>query len=228
MLMNRSEVPFLPSIDPLNHVRRCPTCRGSGSVARSNDLLALIPVNDTRLRQRFTFLWIFIGLFAIGLIIFILMIFLMPAQVHLFIKNPTLIDVTNGSFRNESIYRLIFTNQIQIRSRNLFPLRLFNLTTSIEHLLTSVDTNADETFRRSTYLMSYGTILINQTVRIDFKNISIAYRSCHDDFRQLLLLKLQTKLTYTDLLVGRIQSSNNVFYQHILCNHHTVSESNRP
>ena len=46
----------------------------------------------------------------------------------------------------------------------------------------------------------------------------MAYRACHGIFRQMLMFKLQTTLIYADFLLGRIQTTNNISYQYVLCN----------
>ena len=45
----------------------------------------------------------------------------------------------------------------------------------------------------------------------------MAYRVCQGIFRQMLMFKFQTILTYKDFLLGRIQTTNTISYQYVLC-----------
>ncbi|CAF0785791.1 unnamed protein product [Rotaria sordida] len=201
-----------------NTHRRCPTCQGTGQVTTSPGLVALIPFDDARLKRRPTLLWIILTVIFCTLIASAVIVTILPRSVHLSIKNPIIIDATNDTFRNNTFFRLTFTHQTHIRSDNWVPIHLINLTTSVEHQLLPIGPNAEKVYGHKMFLRPLGRIQSNITVPLDFESNTMAYRACQGTFRQMLLFKLQTTLTYADFLLGRIQTTNNISYQYVLCN----------
>ncbi len=198
--------------------RRCPTCQGTGSVSQAPGLVALIPLDDERLKRRYTFLWIILTIIFCTLIASAVIAVLLPRSVHLAIENPLVIDATNDTFRNRTLFHLQFYHHSTIKSDNWVPIRLINLTTSVEHQLNPIGPETIIVYEHKTFLRPLGTIQTNATVQLNFNNETMAYRVCHGIFRQMLLFKLQTTLTYADFLLGRIQTTNNISYQYVLCN----------
>ncbi|CAF3408974.1 unnamed protein product [Rotaria socialis] len=198
--------------------RRCPTCQGTGLVGQSPGLVALIPLDDVRLKQRYTFLWILLTIVFCTLAASAAIAILLPRAVHLSIQNPIVIDATNDTYRNMSCFHLKFFHRTSINSDNWVPIRLLNITTSVEHQLVPIGPDAVKFYGHKTYLRPLGAIQSNITVELDFDSDTMAYRVCHGVFRQMLMFKLQTTLTYADFLLGRIQIANNIAYQYVLCN----------
>ncbi|UJR27546.1 hypothetical protein I4U23_008828 [Adineta vaga] len=198
--------------------RRCPTCQGTGSVSTSPGLVALIPVDDVRLKRRHTFLWIILTIIFCTLIALAVIATILPRSVHLSLQNPIVIDATDDSFRNSSYYQLKFFHQANIHSDNWVPIRLINITASVEHQLVPIGPIAQKIYNHQMYLRPLGTLQSNLTVQLDFSPNTMAYRACEGIFRQMLLFKIQTTLTYADFLLGRIQTTNNISYQYVLCN----------
>jgi hypothetical protein len=220
MTSNDDDEPLLNTIveSSTNQNRRCPTCQGTGSVTTSPGLVALIPLDDVRLKRRHTFLWIILTIIFCTLIASAVVATILPRSVHLLIQNPIVIDATNDSFRNTTCFRLTFIHQTNIKSDNWVPIRLINLTTSVEHQLVPIGPSAQKIYGHQMYLRPLGTIETNITAELDFDTNTMAYRVCQGIFRQMLLFKLQTTLTYADFLLGRIQTANNITYQYVLCN----------
>jgi len=220
MALNDDDEPLLnPTVEnSTNNNRRCPTCQGTGLVTTSPGLVALIPLDDVRLKRRHTFLWIVLTVIFCTLIASAVIATILPRAVHLSIKNPIVIDATDNSFRNATCFRLTFIHQTNIRSDNWVPIHLINLTTSVEHQLVPIGPNAQKIYGHQMYLRPLGTIQTNITVQLDFDTNTMAYRACQGIFRQMLMFKVQTTLTYADFLLGRIQTTNNISYQYVLCN----------
>lgn len=217
--MQQVETEVLTQMKNKRRFKRCPTCRGQGSIPKVHSLLALIPLNDERLRQRRPHFWIiFIGLF-LSLISLTVIFVIYPRDVNISIENPKLIDGTNDSFRNESIFRLTFKNQISIRSLNYLPVRLINVSTNIEHHLISIKSNIEPIQSNRIYLNSFGRTSLDYQIYLDFNNETMVYQTCHETFRQLLVFKLKIKLIYTDFLVARLRSAENDFFQYVLCSY---------
>ena len=198
--------------------RRCPTCRGTGSAVTSAGLVALIPLDDSRLKRRYTLLWILLTVAFAVFFASVTIAILLPRAVQLSTANPLVIDATNHSYRNTSVYHLTFSHQICIRSENWVPIHLINMTTVVEHQLMPVGPDAQTIYYRRFYLRPLGTLKSNLSIELDFHSNTMAYRVCQGPFRQMLLLKLQTVLAYADFLIGRVQSINSISYQYVLCN----------
>lgn len=201
-----------------NTNRRCPTCQGTGLVTTSPGLVALIPFDDDRLKRRHTLLWIVLTVIFCTVIASAVIITILPRSVHLSIHNPIIINATGDSYRNETSFCLAFIHQTNIRSDNWVPIRLINLTTSVEHQLVSIGPLAEKSFGHKTYIRPLGALLSNTTVQLNFDATTMAYRVCQGTFEQMLLFKLQTTLTYADFLLGRLQTTSNISYQYVLCN----------
>ena len=198
--------------------RRCPTCRGSGVVGQSSGLVALIPVDDVRLKRRHTFWWIILTIVFCALIAAAVIAVLLPRSVHLSLQNPLVIDATNDTSRNHTCLHMKFYHYTMIKSDNWVPIRLINITTSVEHQLIQVGPDAEQVFGKKMYLRPLGILSSNLTVELDFDTDTMAYRVCRGIFRQMLMFKLQTTLTYADFLLNRIQTTNDISYQYVLCN----------
>lgn len=220
MVLNDDDEPLInPTIDtPTNANRRCPTCQGTGLVTASPGLVALIPLDDARLKRRHTFLWIILTVIFCTVIASAVIFTILPRSVHLSLKNPIIIDATNDSDRNLTYFHLKFTHQTNIKSDNWVPIRLVNLTASVEHQLVRIGPDAKKIFGHQMYVRPFGTLQSDITVELDFDFDTMAFRVCQGVFRQMLLFKLQTTLTYADFLLGRIQTTNEVSYQYVLCN----------
>ena len=219
-IMSNNEEDDEPLLNPTieTSTRRCPTCQGTGSVMASPGLVALIPLDDVRLKRRHTFLWILLTIIFCTLIAAAVIATILPRAVHLSLQNPLIIDGTNESFRNATSFRLTFVHQLYIRSDNWVPIRLINITTSVEHQLVPIGPNAQKIFGHQMYLRPLGTQQTSLSIELDFNMNTMAYRVCQGIFRQMLMFKLQTTLTYADFLLNRSETASNVSYQYVLCN----------
>lgn len=205
-----------PSNETTN--RRCPTCQGTGTVHQVTGLVALIPFDDARLKRRHTFLWILLTIIFCTIVASAVITIVLPRSVHLSIENSLVIDATNETLRNQTSFHLPFLHHSIIKSDNWVPIRLINLTTSVEHQLVPIGPDAVISYGHKTYLRPLGLFKSNLMVELDFPSDTMAYRVCHGIFRQMLLFKLQTTLTYADFLLGRIQTTEDISYQYVLCN----------
>jgi hypothetical protein len=220
MASNDDDEPLLnPTIDnSASNNRRCPTCQGTGLVTTSPGLVALIPLDDVRLKRRHTLLWIVLTVILCTMIASAVIATILPRSLHLAINNPVIINATDDSFRNTTCFRLTFIHQTTIRSDNWVPIHLINLTTSIEHQLIPIGPDAHKIYSDKMYLRPLGSLESNVTVHLDFDSNTMAFRVCQGIFRQMLMFKLRTTLTYADFLLGRIQTTDNISYQYVLCN----------
>ncbi|XP_072179096.1 transmembrane protein 106B-like [Diadema setosum] len=71
--------------EELSNGMTCPTCEGTGKIprGREDDLVALIPFTDDRLKPRRTWLYVFLSIFACAVVAGVLVAFLIPRPILL-------------------------------------------------------------------------------------------------------------------------------------------------
>ncbi|XP_067938094.1 transmembrane protein 106B-like [Watersipora subatra] len=109
----------------------CPTCRGLGRIKRGNEeLVALIPVNDKRLKPRKTILYVGLSILICGTIGILLLFFLLSRSVtldsnldtispmvlsqdnithYLFVRYQVPVNVTNNNYQAVTVTSLQVT-----------------------------------------------------------------------------------------------------------------------
>jgi len=114
----------------------CPSCNGSGLIPKEleSTLVALIPVNDERLKPKRT--WIYIAIWVIVCILIggTLMFLLMPRTVTLSSNNVP-IEIVSIYDRNDTgshpFIDFYFLNTVNISSGNYLPVSVVNITATI-------------------------------------------------------------------------------------------------
>jgi len=111
----------------------CPSCNGSGLIPKEleSTLVALIPVNDERLKPKRTWIYILVWIAVCILIGSIMIFILMPRTVTLS-SNREPVQLVNVT-RNEThtLIDFFFMNRINISSGNYLPVSVVNITASI-------------------------------------------------------------------------------------------------
>lgn len=108
--------------------RTCPTCKGTGRIAKEQEeeLVALIPYNDQRLKPSRTKLYVMIAIFVClvgsGLALF----FVLPRSVT--INEIGIIDYNVTINMNESSAVLSMKNRININNTNFFSVQIKEIT----------------------------------------------------------------------------------------------------
>ncbi|XP_048755671.2 transmembrane protein 106B-like [Ostrea edulis] len=111
----------------------CPTCRGNGSIPKEqeNELVALIPVRDDRLKPRRTCLYVSVAiavcLVTAGLLIF----FMFPRDVKLS-SNMKLLLPHNLTIDRENMFVSFFiVNPFNVTNSNYFAVKMLDATMSV-------------------------------------------------------------------------------------------------
>ncbi|KXJ15328.1 transmembrane protein 106B [Exaiptasia diaphana] len=123
---NTSFESFPPRFDAAaERTLTCPTCGGSGKLTQEheNDLVALIPVRDERLKSRKK-VYIFIAVLVVILIGGVLSaVFLFPRDVHIKLTDSSAFNITLAP-KNGTIATMYLNNTIQINNSNYFDVTL--------------------------------------------------------------------------------------------------------
>uniref|UniRef100_A0A0N4ZKT5 Transmembrane protein 106A n=1 Tax=Parastrongyloides trichosuri TaxID=131310 RepID=A0A0N4ZKT5_PARTI len=110
----------------------CPSCNGSGRIPKEMEetLVALIPVNDDRLKPKRTCIWVSIG---IGICLL-----LASAAIFMLMPRPVTLSSLRHSIENVNVYRkeeqqmdFHFLNSINITNSNYFAVKVLNVSSKI-------------------------------------------------------------------------------------------------
>ncbi|XP_022079954.1 transmembrane protein 106B-like [Acanthaster planci] len=128
------------SYEELSSGLMCPTCQGTGKIPRGqeDDLVALIPYNDKRLKPRRTWLYVSLSILFCVVLAGILCAFLIPRSIEVVHDNVTTLHVDlnvtdDRCFMTlKSIYNVtnnnfvpVMTNDIKIQVTVLFHKQIF-------------------------------------------------------------------------------------------------------
>uniref|UniRef100_A0A8C7YVE7 Transmembrane protein 106A n=1 Tax=Oryzias sinensis TaxID=183150 RepID=A0A8C7YVE7_9TELE len=105
----------------------CPTCRGTGRIPRGQEeqLVAVIPCNDVRLKPRHTKLYVFLAMVLCLFVCCLILFFLFPRSVTL---TPVSVQSVMVYFTPDNI-SMDVTNLIKISNENYVPVQVvtFNM-----------------------------------------------------------------------------------------------------
>uniref|UniRef100_A0AC35U2U5 Transmembrane protein 106A n=1 Tax=Rhabditophanes sp. KR3021 TaxID=114890 RepID=A0AC35U2U5_9BILA len=113
-----------------NELQVCPSCKGTGRVQSDEVLVALIPVNDERLKPKRTCVYVSIGIGICALLATAAIFTLLPRPVTLNSKsNP--IETVNVFEKDDSHMQFHFLNAVNITNANYFVVKVTNVTSTI-------------------------------------------------------------------------------------------------
>uniref|UniRef100_A0A2D4GCS2 Transmembrane protein 106A n=2 Tax=Micrurus corallinus TaxID=54390 RepID=A0A2D4GCS2_MICCO len=118
-----------------NHTNRgfvtCPTCQGTGRIPREQEqqLVALIPYGDQRLKPRRTKLYVFLTVAIYLLTTCLMMYFLFPRSIAVV---PSGLNASTISFDNSTII-LNMTNILNVTNNNFYPVYVAQLDIEVFH-----------------------------------------------------------------------------------------------
>ncbi|NXL91649.1 T106C protein, partial [Alectura lathami] len=116
----------------------CPTCQGTGCIPTEqvNELVALIPYSDQRLRPQRTKLYVLLSVLLCLLISGLVAFFLFPRSV---LVDDGGVKVVQVSFdRKNSVVILAITATLRIRNSNFYSMTVTSLTSQVQYMNTVV------------------------------------------------------------------------------------------
>jgi len=115
----------------------CPSCRGTGRIPKEleRQLVALIPIDDKRLRPRRTWFWVSVAVFICLIICGLLLFFLIPRSISLTSENPSVTEVNVIQYEKGKQMVLSFLNVINVSNDNFFGIRVVNATSNVIRVL---------------------------------------------------------------------------------------------
>ncbi|VDM73985.1 unnamed protein product [Strongylus vulgaris] len=112
----------------------CPSCKGTGRIPKEMEetLVALIPLNDDRLKPKRTWFWVLVGIAMCTLLASGAIFMLVPRAVDLHSNRPAIniIHVTEHKSSPPTI-RFHFMNYVNISNSNYYVIQVVNTSATI-------------------------------------------------------------------------------------------------
>jgi len=196
----------------------CPTCRGSGRISREseNELVALIPVNDKRLKPRRTFLYMFLAILFCSIVAGLLLFFLLPRSINLHSDMPNLKPMTRISNTTGSGFlQITVKNVFNVSNTNFVAIRASEMNVNAFFDQRMIGQISNQT-RVSIPMRSYFMYEIYMNLTFSGEEGYIAYY-CDDKATHghslLIPFMVSAKFNY----LGHEEESTLTTYQHVRC-----------
>lgn len=198
----------------------CPTCQGTGRIPRGqeNQLVALIPYSDQRLRPRRTKLYVMASVFVCLLISGLAVFFLFPRSIdvkYIGVKSA----YVSYDFKKRMIY-LNITNTLNITNNNYYSVEVENITAQVQFAKTVIGK------ARLNNITNIGPLDMKQ---IDYTvpTIIAEEMSYMFDFCTLISIKvhnivLMMQVTVTTTYFGHSEQISQERYQYVDCGRNTT------
>uniref|UniRef100_A0A8C8ZZG2 Transmembrane protein 106B n=1 Tax=Prolemur simus TaxID=1328070 RepID=A0A8C8ZZG2_PROSS len=198
----------------------CPTCQGTGRIPRGqeNQLVALIPYSDQRLRPRRTKLYVMASVFVCLLLSGLAVFFLFPRSIdvkYIGVKSA----YVSYDVQKRTIY-LNITNTLNITNNNYYSVEVENITAQVQFSKTVIGK------ARLNNITNIGPLDMKQ---IDYTvpTIIAEEMSYMFDFCTLLSIKvhnivLMMQVTVTTTYFGHSEQISQERYQYVDCGRNTT------
>jgi hypothetical protein len=195
----------------------CPSCRGLGRIPKEQEsqLVALIPLNDSRLKPRRTLLYVFIAIILCALVGGMLMFFLLPRSVDLASDMNKIIPINSYVNMSEEYVSLTLRTHYNISNRNYFEITVVQM-----QVTTMWDTKVMQDVTNNTQVripmrqqISY-SVDLNVTFSGDEGYIAY-YCDSSSKFAHSLLMPFDAIATFNYL--GHQEEATLTTYQHVIC-----------
>lgn len=193
----------------------CPTCRGVGRIPHgmNQEMMALIPLSDKRLRPRRT-VWYVVTAVALCLVAGgLLLFFLFPRTVSLASSNPSLRPTNIYVNVSAEILFLTITNYFNLTNNNFFSVDVTTLDVSVRYDTSIIASETNDT--RLTLPMR-STRLHYITMNVTFhEEHSYIIQACRSGKAMMLLC--QFRATAALEYLGKSEQSALETYQYVHC-----------
>lgn len=145
----------------------CPTCRGSGRIPRDqeNELVALIPVRDSRLKPRRTALYVGLAIFICLVIGALLLFFLLPRSIQLSSDVKKIVPLSANVSMEHRYVILKIRNEYNISNHNFFPIDITKMNVRV---LFDDKSMVDSTNTTLMHVPIRGTVLYSMDFVVSF------------------------------------------------------------
>lgn len=193
----------------------CPTCQGTGCIPTQqvNELVALIPYSDQRLRPQRTKLYVLLSVLLCLLVSGLVVFFLFP---HSILVDDDGIKVVQVWFdKKNSVVILAITATLRIRNSNFYSVTVTSLTSQVQYMNTVV---GSQQVTNVSSIQPLSDKLVNFTVKAELGGpFSYVYFSCTFPKAKvhniLIFMRTWVKLSY----IGHVSQSALERYRYVDC-----------
>ncbi|XP_008419433.1 transmembrane protein 106B-like isoform X1 [Poecilia reticulata] len=199
----------------------CPTCQGTGRIPRGqeNQLVALIPYSDQRLRPRRTKLYVSASVVLCLLLSSLAVFFLFPRSIN--VSNVGVKSVYVSYDLDQHIVYLNITNILNITNNNYYPVEVANITAQVQFARTVIGNSR---------ISNVITISPLNMKRIDYMvptvigdELNYMYEYCTLETIKVHNIVVMTHVTITATYFGHSEQISEEMYQYVDCGGNTTA-----
>uniref|UniRef100_A0A3B5Q3G2 Transmembrane protein 106B n=1 Tax=Xiphophorus maculatus TaxID=8083 RepID=A0A3B5Q3G2_XIPMA len=199
----------------------CPTCQGTGRIPREqeNQLVALIPYSDQRLRPRRTKLYVSASVVLCLLLSSLAVFFLFPRSID--VSNVGVKSVYVSYDLDQHIVYLNITNTLNITNNNYYSVEVANITAQVQFARTVIGNSR---------ISNVITIRPLDMKQIDYMvptvigdELSYMYEYCTLETIKVHNIVVMTHVTITATYFGHSEQISEEMYQYVDCGGNTTT-----
>lgn len=193
----------------------CPSCQGTGSIPTEqvNELVALIPYSDQRLRPQRTKLYVILSVLFCLLICGLVLFFLFPRSI--IVEDGGIKMVKVWFHKENEVVTMAMTSAMSIKNSNFYGISLSNLISQVQYINTVIGT---ELMTNVTVIPPLSEKVVNVTVQLELGGtLSYFYNFCTLTTVKVhnIVVFMRTSLTFS--YIGHVSQSSLETYQYIDC-----------
>lgn len=204
---------------------QCPTCRGLGRIPQhdAEQLVALIPVGDKRLKPRRTAQWVMLSIVVCSIVASLILFFLFPRNVRAMSNQPYLQPIElNINVTNQYVF-VSFMNRYNFSNENYVPVSVTGVTMAVQYDMRVLNKVVNTTNLVIPHLSKKEYhVAMNLTLSGDEGYLA---KFCNDPRRWVHDMFMQFDLTANYSYLGHIEQTTLTTYQHVSCGNDTKSHS---
>ncbi|XP_052328210.1 transmembrane protein 106B-like isoform X2 [Oncorhynchus keta] len=199
----------------------CPSCQGTGRIPRGqeNQLVALIPYSDQRLRPRRTKLYVMASVAVCLLLSSLAVFFLFPRTIDVSYGGVKSVFVTYDE--DKRIVYLNVTNTLNITNNNYYSVEVSNITAQIQFFNTVIGKSR---INKSTAISPLGLQQVDYMVpAIIADEMSYMYDYCTLQAIKVHNIVVMMQVTVTTAYFGHMEQVTQEMYQYVDCGGNTTT-----
>ncbi|KAG7457517.1 hypothetical protein MATL_G00228020 [Megalops atlanticus] len=204
----------------------CPTCQGTGRIPRGqeNQLVALIPYSDQRLRPRRTKLYVTASVSVCLLLSGLAVFFLFPRSIDVSYVGVKSVFVNYD--QGKRIVYLNVTNTLNITNNNYYSVEVANITAQVQFSKTVIGKSRVSNVTTIRPLDMQQIDYMVPTVIAD--EMSYMYDYCTLQTIKVHNIVVMMQVTVTTAYFGHAEQVSQEMYQYVDCGGNTTSLHGRP
>ncbi|XP_062265741.1 transmembrane protein 106B [Platichthys flesus] len=204
----------------------CPTCQGTGRIPRGqeNQLVALIPYSDQRLRPRRTKLYVSASVVVCLLLSSLAVFFLFPRSIDVSYVGVKSVFVSYDQDKR-SVY-LNITNTLNITNNNYYSVEVANITAQVQFAKTVIGKTRIKNIIAISPLDKKQTDYMVPTIIAD--EMSYMFDYCTLQTIRVHNIVVMMQVTVTTTYFGHVEQVSQEMYQYVDCGGNTTSVRGMP